>query len=201
MNAAEIFVTAERRFDAVVQQIGDEQFAMVLPEWFEVGGTQDRSSMSVKDIVAYHTYDTAWIPDTFAGRTMADVGSAYDGDLTGTDPRASYHRYSERAIRAIADDFDPERVVHFSYGDYPAAEAITHPTSFRIFRTYDLARLIGADRSLPPELCDAFWAEVEPHVEMWRRMGVFKAPLPEPAGADAQARLFARAGRDPAWKD
>ena len=200
MTPSEVYILAERTFNEVIQKIEDEQFGWTLPEWFPLGGSQDRGSPTLRTLVNYHAYDTAWIPDTFAGTPIDEVGSTYDGDVLGEDPRGSYRRYSERAVQAIVDDFDPARVVHFSYGDYPAAEAITHPTSFRIFRTYDIAKLVGQDRSLPEELCDEFWATVEPHVDMWRQMGVFQEPLPVPDWADPQARLFARAGRDPDWR-
>ncbi|GAC1602915.1 MAG: hypothetical protein NVS3B21_31240 [Acidimicrobiales bacterium] len=125
MTPAEVYVLAGRTFTDVVEKIRNEQFQWTLPDWFPLGGSQDRGCMTLRTIVNYHAYDTAWIPDTFAGRSIADVGSAYDGDVIGDDPRGSHLRYAERAIQAIVDDFDPAWIVHFTYGNYPAAQAIT----------------------------------------------------------------------------
>jgi len=128
---------------------------------------------------------------------MAEVGSTYDGDLLGNDPKGSYRRYSERAIAAALDLKDPEEGVHLSYGDFPAREYFKHITSFRGFRAYDLAKWIGTDTTLPPELVQGLWDEILPEIDMWRQIGVFGPPVPVPDNAPLQDRLLGMVGRDP----
>lgn len=123
----------------------------------------------------------------------------YDSDLLGDDPLIAYQRYSDVAISAIRNTYDPERTVHFTYGDFPAREAITHPTSFRVFRAYDFAKVIGVNRALPVELAEGAYAMIAPHADEWRQMGVYKPARPVADDANAQAKLFALVGRDPNW--
>ncbi len=199
MRENEVFILAERTFADVVRQIQPEQLILQLPEWFDLGRSQDRSKLTLRDILNYHAYDTAWIPDSFAGKTIAEIGGKYDGDLLGNDPLAAYQRYSDSAISAIRNNYDPERTVHFTYGDFPSHEAITHPTSFRVFRAYDFAKLIGVSRALPVELAEGTYTMIAPHAEEWRQMGLYKSSRPVADDADAQAKLFALVGRDPVW--
>ena len=128
---------------------------------------------------------------------MAEVGSTYDGDLLGDDPKGGYRRYSERAIAAALQLQDPEKVVHLSYGDFPAREYFKHITSFRGFRAYDIARWIGIDTSLPPALVKGLWDEILPEIDVWRQIGVFGPPVPVPDNAPLQDRLLGMVGRDP----
>ncbi|HTE58570.1 MAG TPA: TIGR03086 family metal-binding protein [Verrucomicrobiae bacterium] len=200
MSEDQMFILGEQTFGNVVQQIKSEQLELSLPEWFELGRSQDRAKLKLRDILNYHAYDTAWVSETFAGKTVKEVGDKYDGDLLGNDPLGKYQEYSQAAIAAIKNNYDPDRTVHFSYGDYPAKEAILHVTSFRIFRAYDLAKLIGAETALPADLAEAAHKLIEPHADEWRQYGIFKPAQPVPDDADPQAKLFAMAGRDPNWR-
>lgn len=200
MSEDKIFILAEQNFARVVSQIKNNQLELALPEWFSLGRSQDRSKLKLRDILNYHAYDTAWIPETFSGKSIEEVGTKYDGDLLSDNPIGSYQKYSDTAIESIKNNYHAELIVHFSYGDLPAKQAITHPTSFRVFRAYDFAKLIDADRALPVDLVKAFQSEIESEIESWRQMGIFQPVLPVPAGADPQAELFAITGRDPNWQ-
>ena len=132
-----------------------------------------------------------------AGKTITEVGDTYDGDLLGTDPKKSYHIYSEQAIAAALALDAPEKIVHLSYGDFPAREFLIHITTFRGFRAYDIARWIGVDTTLPPDLVQGLWEEVLPDVETWRKLGVFGPAVTVPEDAPLQDRLLGLVGRDP----
>jgi uncharacterized protein (TIGR03086 family) len=67
-----------------------------------------------------------------------------------------------------------------------------------LVHTWDLARAIGADDGLDPELCASFVARL-PDAETLEKSGMFGAPVALPEGADPQALLLARLGRDPNW--
>ena len=51
---------------------------------------------------------------------------------------------------AVRDFDDLDRIVHLTYGDWPAREYLKHITSFRGLRVHDIARFIGADTAMPP---------------------------------------------------
>lgn len=194
LSEQEVFVLSERALSNVIDQIQDHQWDQIIPDWFQTG---QQGKPTLRDIVNYHAYDSAWVPDVLAGKTIAEVGSAYDGDLLGNDPKGSYRRYSEQAIAATLKLKDPEKVVHLSYGDFPAREYFKHITSFRGFRAYDIARWIGANTTLPPELVQGLWDEILPEIDVWRQIGVFGPPVPVPDDAPLQDRLLGMVGRDP----
>ncbi|HVQ44718.1 MAG TPA: TIGR03086 family protein [Candidatus Saccharimonadia bacterium] len=190
----EIFVMADRALEQVVSQIKPEQYTQIVPP--EITTRQPGSSL--RQIINYHAYDDSWVPDTLAGKTAAQVGAKYDGDLLGTDPADSFSRVVDRAVKAVERFREPERVVHLSYGDFPARDYLIHITSFRGFRAYDIAKFIGADTTLPADLVQGMWDELSPHWEEYRAMGVFGPAVETPPHADLQARLLALSGRNPA---
>lgn len=192
MSEQDVFILSERALADVIDQIRDDQWDQRRPEWFQTGGQGDAT---LRQIVNYHAYDSAWVPDVLAGRTMAEVGDRYEGLKTGPD--VNYREQSERAIAAARALDDPDRIVHLSYGDFPAREYLKHVTSFRGFRAFDIARWIGADTRLPDGLVQGMWDELAPEIEAWRTMGVFGPAVPVPEDAPLQDRLLGLAGRDP----
>jgi len=68
---------------------------------------------------------------------------------------------------------------------------------FRGLRAHDIARVIGVDPSLPPELVQGIWDEISPHAEEWRKIGVFPAAVPVPATVPPLDRLLGLTGRSP----
>jgi uncharacterized protein (TIGR03086 family) len=195
MDEQAIFILADRALEHVVSQIKDDQWDMKLPEWFETGRDQD--DLTLRKIINYHAYDEAWVPDVLDGKMIDEVGEKFDGDLLGSDPRASYAKLVESAIQAVEAIEDPEEDVHLSYGDFPTSEYLKHVTSFRGFRSYDIARLIGVDTTLPPKLVQGMWDELSPEIEEWRKLGVYGPPVPVASDAPLQARLLGMSGRNP----
>jgi uncharacterized protein (TIGR03086 family) len=194
MSEQTVFILSERALSKTIDQVADDQWEQRTPEWFQTGRA---GSASLREIVNYHAYDTAWVPDVLAGKTIAEVGETYAGDLLGDDPKGSYRRYSEKAIIAAEALDDPDKIVHLSYGDFPAREYLKHITSFRGFRAYDIAKWIGVDTQLGDDLVQGMWDEFAPEVEQWRQMGVFGPAVAVPDDAPLQDRLLGLVGRDP----
>jgi uncharacterized protein (TIGR03086 family) len=129
---------------------------------------------------------------------MAEVGpTKYDGDLLGDDPKRAYAAFMENACAAARELNDLDRVVHCSFGDYPAREYLWQVECFRGFRAHDLAKVIGVDPTLPNDLVQGLWDIVTPHAEEWRAIGVFRPAVPVPPDAPLQDRLIALTGRKP----
>jgi hypothetical protein len=152
---------------------------------------------SLRDILAYHAFDEAWVPDVLAGRTIDEVGDAHDGDLLGADPIAGYNAIHDRATAAARQELDPRETVHLSYGDFTVAEFFVHIATYRAFQAWSIAKHVGIDYSLPDDVVDGLNEFVMPNVEMWRSLGVFPPEVEPPADADAQTLLLCRAGY---WK-
>lgn len=196
MDETGVFVLADRALDSVVGQIADDQWDMTMPPSFARAGSD--SAPTLREIVNYHAYDDAWVPDMLAGRTMAEVGAdAFTGDLLGADPKASFAELVDKACAAAERLDDLGRVVHCSFGDFGAREYFWQVNSFRGLRAHDIAQAIGVDPRLPGDLVQGIWDEISPHIEEWRAIGVFPAAVPVPAGAPLLDRLLGLTGRDP----
>jgi hypothetical protein len=154
--------------------------------------------MSLLEIVRYHVWDSAWIPDGLAGKTVDEVGNRHEHllELTSNELRDNFAQYNQHAIQAVRDLADLDRIVHLPYGDFPAQEYLQHNVSVRAFWSYDIAKLIGADFTMADEFVQTLMEEFTPVVMEYRKMGLFPPEVIVPAGASPQARLLAMVGRD-----
>jgi uncharacterized protein (TIGR03086 family) len=189
MNQQELFLRADATLRTVVDQLTPELLALPAPTaWSRT------SSPTLRDILASHAKDEAWVPDVVGGRTIEEVGDRWEGDLLGGDPIASYDRIHDVATAALAEPLDLDRVVHLSYGDFPLAVYFEHTTYYRTFQAWDIALLAGLDATLPDDLVAGVWALVESQLDDLRAIHVFGPEIPAPEGADAQTRLLCATG-------
>jgi hypothetical protein len=196
MREPDVFVLADRALDRVVGQIRDEQWGIVLPESFRTRRMDHRPTL--REIVNYHAYDDAWVPDMLAGRTMEEAGAEkFKGDLLDEDPHGAFSAIVELACAAASESDDLDMAVHCSFGDFPARHYFWQINQFRALRAHDIAKVIGADPALSEELVQGIWEEVAPNAEEWRAIGVFPAAIAVPEDAPLQARLLGLTGREP----
>jgi uncharacterized protein (TIGR03086 family) len=198
VNEPHIFVLADRALRAVVEQIKDDQWAMPMPPTFQRRGTEHVPTL--REIINYHAYDDAWVPDMLTGKTMAEAGAdKFQGDLLGDDPKANFAAIVEKACAAAErmTEQDLERTVHCSFGDFSAREYFWQITNFRGLRAHDLAQVIGADPGLSDELVQGLWDEISPHADEWRKYGVFPPAVPVKDDAPLLDRLLGLTGRTP----
>jgi len=193
VNENDVFILADEALRSVVDQIRDDQWDGKVPDDL----SPRRPGLTLRQIVNYHAYDDAWVPDVLAGKTIAEVGDNYEGDLLGDHPKLNFAAIVETAVLAVRAFDDLDKVVHLSYGDYPAREYLKHITSFRGLRVYDIAKFIGADTTMPDDLVQGLWDEIAPDAEQWRQMGVFGPAVAVPESAPLQDRLLGLTGRQP----
>jgi hypothetical protein len=196
MTEPEVFVLADRALDRVVGQIKDDQWEMVLPESFRTRRMDHTPTL--REIINYHAYDDAWVPDMLAGKTIEQAGSEkFKGDLLGLNPQGSFLEIVEQACAAAQAFEDLDQTVHCSFGDYPARHYFWQINQFRALRAHDISKVIGADPTLPQELVQGIWDEVAPNAEEWRAIGIFPAAIPVSENAPLQDRLLGLTGREP----
>ena len=190
MEETKVFVVANEVLLALIKQIKSAQWDMAVPA--EMTWQPDQK---LRDIVNYHIYDDAWVPDMLAGRTMAEVGDTYDFLRSTTDSVAEYEKYNRRANKAVESFADFDRIAHLSYGDFTAREYLTHITLYRGLHTFDIAKLIGAKIQVPDALVQGLWEIVEPQAQVLRDMHVIGAEVPVPKDAPLLDRLLGITGR------
>ena len=148
----------------------------------------------VRALVNHVVGEYLWVPELLAGKTIAEVGDRLDGDLLGDDPFSSLSTAC-RAAQATADQPGAlTQVVHLSFGDMPGSEYLKQMAIDSVIHSWDLARAIGADDTLDPELVEFAYEGLQPQAEDWRSGGAF-GPAKEPADASPQSRLMALTGR------
>lgn len=196
MNEVEVFILADRTLNNVVRQIRDDQWSMTLPADFATRAVDHTPTL--REVINYHAYDDAWVPNMLAGTTMAEGGSErFTGDLLGDAPAENFAAIVETACAAASELTDFHRVVHCSFGDFTAREYLWQVNSFRGLRAHDIAAAIGVDATLPVALVQGLWDEISPHAEEWRDIGVFGPAVAVSDDAPLQDRLLGLTGRQP----
>ena len=196
MREPDVFVLADRALNRVIGQIRADQWTMELPPSFRTRRIDHTPTL--REIVNYHAYDDAWVPDMLTGRTMDEAGrEKFDGDLLGSDPVGAFAAIVEKACAAARDFDDLDMTVHLSFGDFSARHYFWQINQFRALRAHDIAKVIGADPTLEDELVQGIWDEVAPNAEEWRAIGIFGAAIAVAQDAPLQDRLLGLTGREP----
>ncbi|MEZ0077049.1 TIGR03086 family metal-binding protein [Planotetraspora sp. GP83] len=149
----------------------------------------------VRALVNHMVNESLWAPELLAGRTVGEVGDAYDGDVLGDDPIKAFEASAQGAVQAVYAEGALASVTHLSFGDVPGEDFISELFADALIHTWDLARAIGGPERLDPELveaCAEWFAEAQ---EGYRQAGVIGDHRDVPADADAQTRLLAAWGR------
>jgi uncharacterized protein (TIGR03086 family) len=189
MDVIEQYRRSVAGFAARLAQVRPDQWSAPTPcaEW------------DVRALVNHLVYEERWLPSMLVGATVAEVGDRFDGDLLGDDPVGNAAEAAREADAAVAEPGAMERIVHLSFGDFPAAEYLRQIIADHLVHSWDLAAAIGADRRLHPEtahLCAEWFAGNE---DSYRESGATEPRVAIPADASVQDWLIAGFGRDPAW--
>lgn len=181
---AHALATAE--FDRRMAAITDGQWSSPTPctEW------------DVRALVNHLVGEQLWVPPLLAGQTIAEVGGRFDGDQLGGDAHKAWDEASRAARDAVEEPGATTRTVHLSYGDTPAGAYISDLAMDLAIHAWDLARAIGADETLDPELVAAIDAQWRPRAGGLAGSGGFAPAVDAPSDAPAQVRLLALFGRD-----
>lgn len=187
-DLTQLYGRAVEEFADRVRAVGPDDWKRSTPctEW------------DVRDLVNHLVGENRWTPPLLDGKTIDEVGNRFDGDLLGDDPHATWQEAAEEAIAAVGQAGALGRVVHVSFGDISGEEYVTQLTTDHVVHAWDLARAIGGDERLDPELVEFVYGYLEPRVDGWRAAGAFGPDVQAvPPEADRQARLLALTGRQP----
>jgi uncharacterized protein (TIGR03086 family) len=185
MNAPDLHQRALDEFGRRVVAIpeGGWRASTPNPEW------------DVRDLVNHLVNENRWTPPLLAGSSIEEVGDRFEGDLLGDDPTGAWGDSSRQAARAVQEDGAMERTVHLSFGDVPGEEYAMQLFADHLIHAWDLARAIGADEQLDPELVTACSGWFSQREDAYRAAGAV-GERPEIApDAGPQAALLAMFGR------
>jgi uncharacterized protein (TIGR03086 family) len=117
--------------------------------------------------------------------------------VVGDEPVRAWERAGADARRAWTEPGATERSVHVSMGLIPATDYGWQMVGDLAVHGWDLATAIGTRHPIGEPLAQRLLREMEPQVEQFQGLGIFDAPVPVPAEADAADRLVALLGRRP----
>lgn len=192
-----LFPTACQALSTVIDQIGSEDWER---KTTPSGGFPGRT---VCEVIASHAKENRWVGHVLAGGTIDDGTTLfpdYLSELSGTDAAAAWHTVTAAATSNVLAMDSPDRLVHLSFGsfgDFTAQDYLRQVITYHGFETWDLARLLGIDSTLPNELVTGLTTIMSQVAEQWRAWGVFGPEVVVGADASAQAKLLALSGRTP----
>jgi uncharacterized protein (TIGR03086 family) len=176
-----------------VEAFGQRVMAVGPDDW---GRSTPCSEWTVHDLVRHLVYEEVWAPPLLAGQTIAEIGDRFEGDILGADPQLAWKEAAAAALDAATPD-SLGRTVHLSFGDFPGEAYLGQLTADHVIHAWDLARGIGGDERLDPDLVQFVYDFLAPQADQWRGAGVFADALEVPADADVQSKLLAITGRTP----
>ena len=188
-RVVELYTAAADRFAAAVAAVPADGWAEATPcaDW------------DVRTLTNHVVGEDRWVPPLLEGRTIAEVGTALDGDLLGADPAAAAAAAGSAAVAALSEPDALGRTVHLSFGDFTAEDYAWQVLVDHVVHTWDLLAGSGGDRALDPDLVNAaagWWAD---WAEAYRGAGAVGPPVDVGPDASAQDRLLGSFGRNPAW--
>ena len=180
---------AERRLDAV----GPDQWSLPTPctEW------------TVRDVARHLVVGNKMAALLVSGASRDDtlaqirVWHHADGTLAPDALVAAFRTSADAQAAALGRLGVLELTVHHPVGDIPGAQLLRFRVGDMTLHAWDLARAIGADDQLDPELADDVYTSMAPMAPFISPLGMFgSGPSGEvDESAPAQVRLLDLSGR------
>jgi hypothetical protein len=185
----QLFLAADAALREVIDQFTPATLELAAPaEW------SSNKATTIRGVLANHAKDEAWVPDVIAGKTIAEVGDTWAGDLLGSDPIGNYDKLNDLAATAVKTPIADGQIAHLSYGDFPVATFLEHTSYYRGFQAPLIAKVAGIPFHMTDDLIDLLWSSVEPNIEELRAIHVFGPPIEVPDGSDRQDLLLGMTG-------
>ena len=152
----------------------------------------------VRALVNHVVGEDLWTQPLLSGKTIAEVGNQFDGDLLGDDPVARGSAAGSEATQATAKHLPEGGMVNVSWGQIPAEEYIWQLTADHLIHAWDLAAATGQSRDMDTEVVTAVAQWFAPNEDMVRAAGVIKER--QDLTGDPQNDLLAGYGRRSDWQ-
>ena len=188
-DLSELFRRATQEFDDRIHTVRPDQWQDPTPD----------TEWDVRTLANHLIVEQLWVPETVAGKTVEEVGDLFEGDHTGADPIAAWEAAVAVSRAAFAQPGVLERIVHLTGREAPAGDYCREMTADAIVHSWDLAKGIGGDDRLDPELVQFAFAMFDAFKDELVNTGMFAEPIPVPDDADLQTRLLAIVGRRADW--
>ena len=150
---------------------------------------------TVHDLLNHIVAGNLWAAELGSGRTIADVGSALDGDMLGTDPVGAYDRSAALAAAVFEAPGALDNPCAVSYGPVPGSIYAGHRFIDVLVHGWDLATATGQPTDLDPQLVDACWEVLRPQLAPLQSSGAFGVAGTVDVDDSPQQSLLSALGR------
>lgn len=147
-----------------------------------------------RTLVNHMLYELAWVPDVLAGKTIAEVGNIYDGDLLGNDHHHAWHLAAHKAADAVLKA-DLHKTVHLSFADEEAEYYIQQVAGDFLLHAWDVDQSLKCSLVFPKSVAQALYSIIESQKDVFTSSGLFDKPVKVPKTARMQTKLLALVGR------
>lgn len=136
--------------------------------------------MDVRALVNHFASGLFWAAELAEGKTMAEIGSSYHGDVLGDDPLAACDRAVSAAVAAFGAPGVLERICTLPYGDVPGGVFCSHKVVDVFIHGWDIAGATVQDSTLDPQLVEIVYALFKPCSNRRRQCSRRAASLARP---------------------
>src|SRR5260221_13426802 len=109
MDNLELFKKAGENTTKFIEGVKDDQ-------WNKLSNDDP---WTVRNLVNHITSGNLWVKPLIEGKTIAEVGDQFEGDVLGADPLKAWKDSLADATEAFSASGAMEKSVHLSYGDFP----------------------------------------------------------------------------------
>ena len=161
----------------------------------QLGDPSVCNDWTVRELVNHIVTGNYWAVELGGGKTIAEVGDRYDGDILGDNPLGAYDESAAAAAVAFRAPGAMDAPCAVSYGPVPGSIYCGHRFMDVLIHGWDVAKSTGQGTELQPDLVEACWAVLEPQLDLLMASGLFGEAVPVSDAADAQTQLLAVLGR------
>jgi uncharacterized protein (TIGR03086 family) len=187
MDAFEALDRSRVEFRRVLAGVGHEHWELATPceEW------------DVRELVNHVLGGNVRYTMLLHGAGADEMAATRSMDHIGGDTLASFDRSAAEVMAAFEEPDALERNVHHPAGDRSGFDLLWLRVAEWTIHASDLARAIGGDETLDPDLVDTLLARLTEHGTGLESGGYYADPSPAQADAPAQTRLLLTVGRQP----
>lgn len=178
-------------FTRVLEQVTE---CVLTAEVKQFGNATPCSEWNLGQLLNHMVYELLWIPDLLEGKTVAEVGTKYDGDVLGDRPQAAWQDAADGAQEAV-NKANLEDKVHLSGGDKKAQDYIAEMAMEILVHGWDVSQALNYSLVFDPGIAQAVYDNTLPHKDQLQADGSVGPEVVVPEDAPAEVKLLGIMGR------
>jgi uncharacterized protein (TIGR03086 family) len=192
MEPSELFIACLEQASRVVKQVTPRQFANATPD----------SEWNVRDLVEHMLYELLFVPDLLNGKTIAEIGSLYEGELIDEDAIDLSYLWQRAADKAeySAEMCDPDETAHLSYGEVSVSDYLQEVATDMLIHAWDLGKAIGVPVTFDTTVATLAYQNALPKEKILHSSELFGEQISVAKDASIQTRLLGLFGRRADWR-